>query len=46
VSIGERCHIAGGVVLGERVKIGADNILAAGARIFPGVVLPDGAIKF
>ena len=45
-SIGSGCHIAGGVVLGEGVKVGADNMLAAGARIFPGVELPKGAIKF
>jgi mannose-1-phosphate guanylyltransferase len=44
--IGEHCRIDGGVVLGEGVKIGADNILAAGARIFPGVELPAGAIRF
>ena len=46
MSIGDGCHIGGGVVLGEGVKIGADNVLAAGVRIFPGVELPDGAIKF
>jgi acetyltransferase-like isoleucine patch superfamily enzyme len=34
------------VVLGAEAKIGADNVLAAGARIFPGVELPNGAIKF
>jgi mannose-1-phosphate guanylyltransferase len=46
VTVGDGCHIAGGVVLGADVKIGADNVLAAGARIFPGVELPKGAIKF
>lgn len=46
VKIGERCHIEGGVVLGEGVEIGSGNMLAAGARIFPGVRLPDGAIRF
>jgi mannose-1-phosphate guanylyltransferase len=46
VSIGHGCHIGAGVVLGEGAKVGADNVLAAGARIFPGVELPDGAIKF
>jgi mannose-1-phosphate guanylyltransferase len=45
-AIGEHCHIEGGVVLGEGVHLGSDNILAAGARIFPGVQLPDGAIRF
>jgi mannose-1-phosphate guanylyltransferase len=46
VTIGPNCHIEGGVVLGEGVKIGSGNMLAAGARIFPGVELPDGAIRF
>ncbi len=46
VSIGDHCHIGGGVVLGAGVRIGSGNTLAAGARIFPGVELPDGAIRF
>jgi acetyltransferase-like isoleucine patch superfamily enzyme len=33
-------------MLGEGVRIGSGNTLAAGARIFPGVELPDGAIRF
>jgi mannose-1-phosphate guanylyltransferase len=44
--VGDRCHIEHGVVLGEKVQIGSDNTLSAGARIFPGVRLPDGAIRF
>ena len=44
--IGAGTVIEGGTVLGEGVTVGADNILAAGARIFPGVSLPDAAIKF
>ena len=44
--IGPRTHISAGVVLGEGVTIGADNVIAGGARIFPGVTIPDGAIKF
>jgi mannose-1-phosphate guanylyltransferase len=44
--VGEGCHLEGGVVLGDRVELGRDNILQAGARIFPGVHLPDGAIRF
>jgi mannose-1-phosphate guanylyltransferase len=44
--VGANTHIEGGAVLGEGVTIGADNILSHGARIFPGVSLPDGAIKF
>jgi mannose-1-phosphate guanylyltransferase len=46
VMVGEHCHIDGGVVLGAGVKLGAGNALAAGARIFPGVELPEGAIRF
>jgi mannose-1-phosphate guanylyltransferase len=46
VSIGAHCHLDGGVVIGERAQIGSDNVLAAGMRIFPGVELPDGAIRF
>ena len=46
VQIGDHCQIEGGVVLGARVKIGSGNTLAAGARIFPGVELPAGAIRF
>ena len=45
-SIGEHCHLEACVVLGDGVSIGSDNVLAAGARIFPGVQLPDGAIRF
>ncbi len=44
--IGPRTQISDGVVLGEGVTIGADNTIAGGARIFPGVTIPDGAIKF
>jgi mannose-1-phosphate guanylyltransferase len=45
-AVGDHCHLEGGVVLGEDVKVGSRNVLAAGARIFPGVKLPDGAIRF
>ncbi len=44
--IGAGTHIGEGAVLGEGVTIGADNTIAGGARIFPGVTLPDGAIRF
>jgi len=40
-TIGDHCHIGGGVVVGEGVKSGSGNMLEAGARIFPGVELPD-----
>jgi mannose-1-phosphate guanylyltransferase len=44
--VGDHSRIEGGAVLGEGVTVGADNTIAHGARIFPGVTLPDGAIKF
>ncbi|HEY2141683.1 MAG TPA: NDP-sugar synthase [Solirubrobacteraceae bacterium] len=44
--VGDRTQIIGGAVLGEGVTVGSDNVIARGARIFPGVTLPDGAIKF
>jgi mannose-1-phosphate guanylyltransferase len=44
--IGAGTHIHDGAVLGEGVTVGADNVIAGHARIFPGVTLPDGAIKF
>jgi mannose-1-phosphate guanylyltransferase len=45
-SVGDGTHISGGAVLGEGVSVGARNVIARGARIFPGVQLPDGAIEF
>lgn len=44
--IGPRTQIVDGAVLGEGVTIGADNVIAGGARIFPGINIPDGAIRF
>jgi mannose-1-phosphate guanylyltransferase len=44
--VGARTEISGGAVLGEGVTVGADNQITRGARIFPRVVLPDGAIAF
>lgn len=44
--IGPSCHVEGGAMVGEGVRIGAHNTLAAGVRIFPGVSIPDGAIRF
>jgi mannose-1-phosphate guanylyltransferase len=46
VRVGDNCHITGGAVLGEGVTIGADNIVTRGARVFPGVDIPDGGLKF
>jgi mannose-1-phosphate guanylyltransferase len=46
VTIGERCRIEGGAVLGENVSLGPENVVTAGMRIFPGVQLPAGAIAF
>ncbi|MBA2512881.1 MAG: NDP-sugar synthase [Solirubrobacterales bacterium] len=46
VRIGDNTHVEGLAVLGEGVTLGADNVVTNGARIFPGVELPDGAIRF
>jgi mannose-1-phosphate guanylyltransferase len=46
VRIGDNTRIDGHAVIGEGVTIGADNIISNGARIFPGVCLPDAAIRF
>ena len=44
--IGADTKITGGAVLGEGVIVGSRNVITRGARIFPGVDLPDGAIEF
>lgn len=44
--VGAGTKITGGAVLGEGVSIGADNVITRGARIFPGVQVPDRAIDF
>jgi mannose-1-phosphate guanylyltransferase len=44
--VGRGTQILGGAVLGEGVTIGAENTITHGARIFPGVTLPDGALRF
>ena len=44
VRIGDHCTIDGMSVLGEGVTIGTENVISNGARVFPGVELPDGAI--
>jgi mannose-1-phosphate guanylyltransferase len=41
VRIGEGCTIEDDVVLGEGAVVGSGNVLEPGARIFPGVVLPE-----
>ena len=44
--IGDHCVIDGMSVIGEGVSLGADNVVSNGARLFPGVTLPDGALRF
>jgi mannose-1-phosphate guanylyltransferase len=46
VRIGDDCHVDGLSVLGEGVTIGSGNVVSNGARLFPGVTLPDGALLF
>ena len=44
--IGDRTQITGGAVIGEGVTIGADNVVTRGARVFPGVEIPEGGLRF
>jgi len=44
--VGDRTLVTDGAVLGEGVTIGADNVIANGAKVFPHVDLPDGALSF
>jgi mannose-1-phosphate guanylyltransferase len=46
VRIGDNCLVEGMSVLGEGVTIGAGNVVSNGARVFPGVSLPDHALLF
>jgi mannose-1-phosphate guanylyltransferase len=44
--IGDHCTVEGLSVLGEGVTLGPHNVVAHGARLFPGVTLPEGALLF
>jgi mannose-1-phosphate guanylyltransferase len=44
--IGENTIVEGHAVIGEGVEIGAENVVKHGARIFPGVTIPDGGLRF
>ena len=44
--VGAHSQITDGAVLGEGVTIGADCVVTHGARVFPGVEIPDGGLKF
>ena len=46
VEIGDGTHVEGMAVLGEGVTIGAGNVITNGARVFPGVTIPDGGLLF
>jgi mannose-1-phosphate guanylyltransferase len=46
VRIGDHCVVDGMSVLGEGVTLGAGNVVSNGARLFPGVTLPDQALLF
>jgi mannose-1-phosphate guanylyltransferase len=46
VRIGDHCVVDGMSVLGEGVTLGAGNVVSNGARLFPGVSLPDNALLF
>jgi mannose-1-phosphate guanylyltransferase len=44
--IGDHCVIDGMSVIGQGVELGANNTVSNGARLFPGVSLPDGGLRF
>jgi mannose-1-phosphate guanylyltransferase len=44
--IGDRSRVVGGAMLGENVVLGCDNVVAHGARLFPGMEVPDGGLAF
>jgi mannose-1-phosphate guanylyltransferase len=46
VRVGDGCTIEGMAVLGEGVTLGAGNHVAHGARLFPGLDLPDNSLLF
>lgn len=45
VTVGERTVVSGLAMLGDGVSVGADNVLGAAVKLFPGTTLGDGAIK-
>ncbi len=45
VTVGERTVVCDLAMLGEGVRVGADNVLGAAVKLFPGTQLGDGAIK-
>jgi mannose-1-phosphate guanylyltransferase len=45
VTVGERTVVSDLAMLGEGVEVGADNVLGAAVKLFPGTQLGDGAIK-
>jgi mannose-1-phosphate guanylyltransferase len=46
VQIGDRSQVIGWSMLGEGVVLGCDNVVARGARLFPGMEVPDGGLAF
>jgi mannose-1-phosphate guanylyltransferase len=46
VRIGDGCVVEGLSVIGEGVTVGAGNVIANGARLFPGLELPDNSLAF
>jgi len=44
--VGDGTRVENLAMLGENVRVGAGNVVANGARLFPGVELPDEALAF
>lgn len=45
VTVGERTVVSDLAMLGDGTSVGADNVLGAAVKLFPGTTLGDGAIK-
>jgi mannose-1-phosphate guanylyltransferase len=45
-TIGDGTRVDGLAMLGEGVHLGAGNTVSHGARLFPGVTIPDGGLQF
>jgi mannose-1-phosphate guanylyltransferase len=44
--IGDRTQIIEGAMIGTGVRVGSDNVVARGARVFPGMEVSDGGLAF
>ncbi len=45
-TIGDGTVVEGHAIVGDGVRVGRDCVVAHGARLFPGLEIPDGALRF